>query len=174
MSIHLRFAMDMLAFAGCFDIFTPEERKILEKYREDNFAQKRLVPSERRAIRKCPLTPEEVGLLLRAMGFDNGTRIYLAAGELFGGERFMKPFRELFPRLENHSSVDASEELTENVRGLIGSAVDYMVGLLSDIFMPTSDGPSNFANNLLGHRLYYGFRTTIRPDRKCLAPIFLD
>ncbi|KAI4310766.1 hypothetical protein MLD38_035717 [Melastoma candidum] len=174
MSIHLRFEMDMLAFAGCFDIFTPEERKILQKYREDNFAEKRLVPSERRAIGKCPLTPEEVGLLLRAMGFDNGTRIYLAAGELFGGERFMKPFRELFPRLESHSSVDASEELTENARGLIGSAVDYMVCLLSDIFMPTYDGPSNFANNLLGHRLYYGFRTTIRPDRKGLAPIFLE
>ncbi|MBA0636732.1 hypothetical protein Godav_029600 [Gossypium davidsonii] len=116
----------------------------------------------------------QVGLVLRAVGFDNSTRIYLAAGELFGGERFMKPFRDLFPRLENHSSVDSSEELVANTRGLLGSAVDYMVCLLSDIFMPTYDGPSNFANNLLGHRLYYGFRTTIRPDRKGLAPIFID
>ncbi|GMH20286.1 hypothetical protein Nepgr_022127 [Nepenthes gracilis] len=49
-----------------------------------------------------------------------------------------------------------------------------MVCLLADIFMPTYDGPSNFANNLIGHRLYYGFRTTIRPDRKALAPIFGD
>ncbi|PKI47453.1 O-fucosyltransferase 1 isoform X3 [Punica granatum] len=174
MSIHLRFEMDMLAFAGCFDIFTPEEQKILKKYRQENFAEKRLVYSERRAIGKCPLTPEEVGLILRALGFDNSTRIYLAAGELFGGERFMKPFRDLFPRLENHSSVDPSEELVENTRGLLGSAVDYMVCLLSDIFMPTYDGPSNFANNLLGHRLYYGFRTTLRPDRKGLAPIFIN
>ncbi|XP_039166191.1 O-fucosyltransferase 1 [Eucalyptus grandis] len=174
MSIHLRFEKDMLAFAGCFDIFTPAEQQILQKYREENFAEKRLVPSERRAIGKCPLTPEEVGLVLRAMGFDNSTRIYLAAGELFGGERFMRPFRALFPRLENHSSVDSSEELVVNARGLAGSAVDYMVCLLSDIFMPTYDGPSNFANNLLGHRLYYGFRTTIRPDRKALAPIFLN
>lgn len=86
----------------------------------------------------------------------------------------MKPFRALFPHLENHSSVDPSEELAANTRGLTGSAVDYMVCLLSDIFMPTYDGPSNFANNLLGHRLYYGFRTTIRPDRKGLAPVFLD
>lgn len=86
----------------------------------------------------------------------------------------MKPFRTLFPLLENHSSVDTSEELAENTRGLMGSAVDYMVCLLSDIFMPTYDGPSNFANNLLGHRLYYGFRTTIRPDRKGLAPVFID
>ncbi|KAK7343647.1 hypothetical protein VNO77_12555 [Canavalia gladiata] len=174
MSIHLRFEMDMLAFAGCFDIFTPEEQKILKKYRQENFAPKRLVYSERRAIGKCPLTPEEVGLILRALGFDNSTRIYLAAGELFGGDRFMRPFRSLFPRLENHSSVEHSEELAGNTRGLAGSAVDYMVCLLSDIFLPTYDGPSNFANNLLGHRLYYGFRTTIRPDRKALAPIFID
>ncbi|XP_031097668.1 O-fucosyltransferase 1 [Ipomoea triloba] len=174
MSIHLRFEMDMLAFAGCLDIFTPEEQKILTKYRKENFAEKRLVYSERRAIGKCPLTPEEVGLILRAIGFDNSTRIYLAAGDLFGGERFMKPFRSLFPHLENHSTVDTSGELAKNNRGLLGSAVDYMVCLLSDVFMPTYDGPSNFANNLLGHRLYYGFRTTIRPDRKGLAPIFID
>ncbi|KAJ8760141.1 hypothetical protein K2173_010997 [Erythroxylum novogranatense] len=174
MAIHLRFEMDMLSFAGCFDIFSPGEQKILKKYRKENFAEKKLVYKERRAIGKCPLTPEEVGLILRAMGFNNSTQIYLAAGDLFGGERFMKPFRTLFPRLENHSSVDASEELATNTQGLLGSAVDYMVCLLADIFMPTYDGPSNFANNLLGHRLYYGFRTTIRPDRKALAPIFID
>ncbi|KAB2600437.1 hypothetical protein D8674_010708 [Pyrus ussuriensis x Pyrus communis] len=164
MSIHLRFEMDMLAFA----------QEILKKFRKENFAPKKLVYEERRAIGKCPLTPEEVGLILRAMRFNNSTRIYLAAGELFGGHRFMKLFRALFPQLETHSSVDPTDELAENTQGLLGSAVDYMVCLLSDIFMPTYDGPSNFANNLLGHRLYYGFRTTIRLDRKALAPIFID
>ncbi|KAF9606459.1 hypothetical protein IFM89_025289 [Coptis chinensis] len=161
----------------CFDIFTPQEQKTLKtlrKYRKENFAEKSLVYSERRAIGKCPLTPEEVGLILRAMNFDNSTRIYIAAGELFGGERFMKPFRTLFPHLENHSTVGPSDELVENTRGLLGSAVDYMVCLLADIFMPTYDGPSNFANNVMGHRLYYGFRTIIQPDRKALAPIFID
>ncbi|KAI0499048.1 hypothetical protein KFK09_019949 [Dendrobium nobile] len=174
MSIHLRFEMDMLAFAGCLDIFTIEEQKILMKYRKENFAEKKLVYRERRIIGKCPLTPEEVGLILRAMGFDNSTRIYLAAGELFGGDRFMKAFKALFPHLENHSTVIGAEKLEDNAQGLVGAAVDYMVCLLSDIFMPTYDGPSNFANNLLGHRLYYGFRTTIQPDRKALAPVFID
>lgn len=174
MTIHLRFEMDMLAFAGCFDIFNPDEQRILRKYRKENFKDKDLKYSERRAIGKCPLTPEEVALILRSMGFDNSTRIYLAAGELFGGERFMKPFRSMFPQLENHKTVDSTGELAENTRGLLGSAVDYMVCLLSDIFMPTYDGPSNFANNLMGHRLYYGFRTTLHPDRKALAPIFID
>ncbi|XP_048570598.1 O-fucosyltransferase 1-like isoform X1 [Triticum urartu] len=173
MSIHLRFEMDMLAFAGCIDIFTPQEQKILIKYRKENFAEKELVYRERRLIGKCPLTPEEVGLILRALGFDNTTHIYLASGELFGGKRFMRPFKDMFPRLENHSSVGPGK-LEENTRGLAGSAVDYMVCLLSDIFMPTYDGPSNFANNLIGHRLYYGFRTNITPNRKALAPIFMD
>ncbi|XP_039776871.1 O-fucosyltransferase 1-like isoform X2 [Panicum virgatum] len=173
MSIHLRFELDMLAFAGCIDIFTPHEQKILLKYRKEHFAEKLLIPGERRLIGKCPLTPEEVGLILRAMGFDNKTRIYLASGELFGGKRFMKPFKAMFPRLENHSTVGPGK-LEENTQGLAGSAVDYMVCLLSDIFIPTYDGPSNFANNLMGHRMYYGFRTTITPNRKALAPIFID
>ncbi|XP_010913046.1 O-fucosyltransferase 1 isoform X1 [Elaeis guineensis] len=173
MSIHLRFEMDMLAFAGCLDIFTPEEQKILKEYREKNFAEKVLVYRDRMLIGKCPLTPEQVGLILHSMGFDNSTRIYLAAGELFGGDRFMKPFRTMFPHLENHSTL-GPEKLEENARGLAGAAVDYMVCLLSDIFMPTYDGPSNFANNLMGHRLYYNFRTIIQPDRKALAPILLD
>ncbi|KAA8548394.1 hypothetical protein F0562_000078 [Nyssa sinensis] len=152
MAIHLRFEMDMLAFAGCLDIFTPEEQKILKKYRKENFAEKKLVYSERRAIGKCPLTPE---------------------GAMRVNPDPAPTFRSMFPRLENHSTVDSADELVENSRGLLGSAVDYMVCLLSDIFMPTYDGPSNFANNLLGHRLYYGFRTTLRPDRKALAPIFI-
>ncbi|CAN6327211.1 unnamed protein product [Urochloa humidicola] len=173
MSIHLRFELDMIAYAGCIDIFTPEEQEILLKYREEHFRNKTLVPRDRRFIGKCPLTPEEVGLTLRAMGFDNTTRIYLASGKLFGGKRFMKPFKAMFPRLENHSMV-GSGKLEENTRGLAGSAVDYMVCLLSDIFIPTYDGPSNFANNLMGHRLYYGFRTTITPNRKTLAPMFMD
>ncbi|CAI9117683.1 OLC1v1019133C1 [Oldenlandia corymbosa var. corymbosa] len=173
MAIHLRFEMDMLAFAGCYDIFSQAEQEILKEYRKVNFAPKELVYNQRRAIGKCPLTPEEVGLLLRSMGFDNKTRIYLASGELFGGERFMGPFRSMFPRLENHSTVDITGELAKNTRGLLGSAVDYMVCLLADIFMPTYDGPSNFANNIIGQRLYYGFRTTLVPDRKGLAPVYI-
>ncbi|CAA6659909.1 unnamed protein product [Spirodela intermedia] len=163
MAIHLRFELDMLAFAGCFKIFSPEEQKILVKYRKENFADKELDHEARRAMGKCPLTPEEVGLILRALGFDNNTRIFLAVGDLFGGYRFLKPMKDL-----------VMQGIDDTTKGLLGSAVDYMVCLLSDIFLPTYDGPSNFANNLMGHRLYYGFRTILRPDRKDLAPIFID
>jgi hypothetical protein len=89
----------------------------------------------------------------------------------------MEPLRKLFPRLENRTTVATADELNRisaEGKGLLGPAVDYLVCLLSDIFMPTYDGPSNFANNLLGHRLYFGFRTSIRPDRKALAPLFIE
>ena len=89
----------------------------------------------------------------------------------------MHPLRNFFPRLVNRTSIATAEELASvkaEGKGLLGPAVDYMVCLLADIFMPTYDGPSNFANNLMGHRLYYGFRTSIQPDRKALAPIFKE
>jgi hypothetical protein len=117
------------------------------------------------------------------MGFDNTTRIYLAYSkpfaanrfmEHFAGNRFMKPLKALFPRLENHTTVGPGKLDENTARGLVWSAVDYMVCLLSDIFVPTYDGPSNLANNLMGHRLYNGFQTTITPDRRALAWIFTD
>ena len=35
--------------------------------------------------------------------------------------------------------------------------------------MPSYDGPSNFANLVLGHRVFLGFRPSLRPDRSALA-----
>jgi hypothetical protein len=54
----------------CIDIFTPQEQKILIKYRKENFAEKELVYRERRLIGKCPLTPEEVLNLFRYIALD--------------------------------------------------------------------------------------------------------
>jgi hypothetical protein len=48
----------------CLDIFNPAEKNILKKYRKENFAPKVLNYDERRAIGKCPLTPEEVVFFL--------------------------------------------------------------------------------------------------------------
>eukprot|EP00271_Cylindrocystis_brebissonii_P011472 TRINITY_DN2924_c0_g1_i2.p1 TRINITY_DN2924_c0_g1~~TRINITY_DN2924_c0_g1_i2.p1 ORF type:complete len:364 (+),score=84.40 TRINITY_DN2924_c0_g1_i2:582-1673(+) len=175
-AVHLRFEMDMLAFAGCFDIFSPEEQAVLREYRSANFAEKQLKPEERRRMGKCPLTPEEVGRTLRALGFPNTTRLYLAAGELFGGQRFMAPLRALFPFLVSRTTLATAEELapvTGEGRGLLGSAVDYAVCLQADVFLPTYDGPSNFANNVMGHRLYSGFRPSLQLNRKALAHLFL-
>ena len=105
------------------------------------------------------------------MGFDNSMHIYLATSQLFGGQQFMKPFHALFPHLENQTTVVSTKDLVAvnaDGRGLLGPAVDYTVYLLSDIFMPTYDGPSNLLI------IYWDIICIMVPDRKALAPIFID
>ncbi|CAM6118601.1 unnamed protein product [Calypogeia fissa] len=179
MSIHLRFETDVLALAGCPEVTDITDEDVLKRFAEkESYADEDLESSKRRSIGDCPLTPREVGLFLLAMGFDNSTLIYLAGGKVDNGSKsFLDPLRAMFPLLETLSTVAMPAELAlvnEEAHGLVGPAVDYMVCLLSDIFIPTYDGPSEFANNLIGQRLYYGFRTTLLPDRKALVPLFTD
>ncbi|GJP59017.1 hypothetical protein CLOP_g7077 [Closterium sp. NIES-67] len=173
-AVHLRFEKDMLAFAGCFSIFSEEQQAELRAYREANFAEKELEQSRRRRIGKCPLTPHEVGLTLQAMGFPNTTLLYLAGGAVYGGEAFMRPLQELFPNIVRRADVATAAEMEVvegHGRALLGQAVDYIVCTKADVFMPSYDGPSNFANNVLGHRLYLGFLPSLRPDRRSLSRV---
>lgn len=47
----------------------------------------------------CPLTPEETALVLKALGFKNNTQIYIASGEIYGGDRRLTALRAAFPKL---------------------------------------------------------------------------
>jgi hypothetical protein len=47
----------------------------------------------------CPLTPEETALTLRALDIDPSIQIYVAAGNIYGGESRMAVLREAFPNL---------------------------------------------------------------------------
>ncbi|MFS7912023.1 hypothetical protein Hanom_Chr02g00124971 [Helianthus anomalus] len=47
----------------------------------------------------CPLTPEETALTLRALDIDSNIQIYIAAGEIYGGERRMSALANAFPKL---------------------------------------------------------------------------
>ena len=47
----------------------------------------------------CPLTPEETSLVLKALGFQKDALIYIAAGEIYGGDRRLEPLRAAFPKL---------------------------------------------------------------------------
>ena len=49
----------------------------------------------------CPLTPEETALTLRALDIDPKMQIYIAAGDIYGGEKRMEPLRNAFPNLVN-------------------------------------------------------------------------
>lgn len=60
---------------------------------------KEIDPLEARRSGRCPLSPAEVGLTLRALGFARDTVMYVASGELFGGPDALAPLREHFPNL---------------------------------------------------------------------------
>lgn len=47
----------------------------------------------------CPLTPKEVGIFLKALGYPKSTWIYLAAGEIYGGDTYIADLRSQFPNL---------------------------------------------------------------------------
>ena len=56
----------------------------------------------------CPLTPEETALTLTALGIDRDTQIYIAAGDIYGGDKRMANLRAAFPYLvsqkkQNHN-----------------------------------------------------------------------
>lgn len=58
----------------------------------------------------CPLTPEETALILTALGMDHNVQIYIASGEIYGGEKKMASLRATFPNLvsgkkQNHHSI---------------------------------------------------------------------
>ncbi|XP_008243446.1 PREDICTED: uncharacterized protein At1g04910 [Prunus mume] len=157
-SVHLRFEEDMVAFSCC--VFDGGEQE-----NED--------PGAIRINGKCPLTPLEVGLMLRGMGFDKNTFIYLASGKIYNAEKTMAPLLEMFPNLQTKEMLASDEELApfKNFSSRM-AATDYTVCLHSEVFVTTQGG--NFPHFLMGHRryLYGGHSKTIRPDKRKLALLF--
>ncbi|KAJ4840598.1 Protein ESMERALDA 1 [Turnera subulata] len=179
-SVHLRFEEDMVAFSCCVFDGGEQEEKDMKAARERGWKGKFTKPG--RTIRpgairlngKCPLTPLEVGLMLRGMGFDKNTHIYLASGKIYNAEKYMAPLLEMFPNLLTKEMLATEEELApyKNYSSRM-AAIDYTVCLHSEVFVTTQGG--NFPHFLMGHRrfLYGGHAKTIRPDKRKLA-LLLD
>lgn len=53
----------------------------------------------------------QVGLMLRGMGFNKNTHIYLASGKIYNAERTMAPLLEMFPNLLTKEMLASDEEL---------------------------------------------------------------
>ncbi|KAL3645328.1 O-fucosyltransferase 29 [Castilleja foliolosa] len=169
-AVHLRFEPDMLAFSGCYFGGGDKERHELTEIRKRWDTLPELSPDEERTRGKCPLTPHEVGLLLRALNFNNDTYLYVASGEIYGGEETLRPLKELFPNFYTKETL-ASEEL----KSLLPfssrlAAIDYIVCDESDVFVTNNNG--NMAKILSGRRRYMGHKRTIRPNAKRLSALF--
>ncbi|KMZ73923.1 Peptide-O-fucosyltransferase [Zostera marina] len=178
-AVHLRFEEDMVAFSCCVYDGGDQEKLVLSAARERGWRGKFTKPG--RVIRpgmiringKCPLTPLEVGLMLRGMGFNNNTSIYLASGKIYNSEKTMIPLREMFPLVQTKHTLASEEELApfKNYSSRM-AAIDYTVCLHSEVFVTTQGG--NFPHFVIGHRryLYDGHSKTIKPDKRKLAILF--
>lgn len=170
-AVHLRFEADMLAFSGCYYGGGEKERYELGEIRKRWATLPDLSPEGERKRGKCPLTPHEVGLMLRALGFGNETYLYVASGEIYGGEETLQPLRELFPNFYTKEML-ASEELKPFLPYSSRlAAIDYIVSDESDVFVTNNNG--NMAKILAGRRRYMGHKRTIRPNAKKLSALFM-
>ncbi|KAK1266860.1 hypothetical protein QJS04_geneDACA000543 [Acorus gramineus] len=172
MALHLRYEMDMLAFSGCTHGCSMEEAEELKRmrYAYPWWREKEIVSEERRLQGLCPQTPEEMALVLQALGYDKNTQIYIASGEIYGSERRLKALRTAFPRIvKKEMLLDANDLQQFQNHSSQMAALDYMVSITSDTFIPTYDG--NMAKVVEGHRRYLGFGKTILLNRRRLVEL---
>ncbi|XP_071923744.1 O-fucosyltransferase 31 isoform X2 [Coffea arabica] len=174
--LHLRFDKDMAAHSACDFGGGKAEKLALGKYRQvlwqGRVLNSQFTDEELRIQGRCPLTPEEIGLLLAALGYNNSTRLYLASHKVYGGEARISTLKKLFPYMEDKKSLSSAEERAKvDGKSSLLAAVDYYVGMQSDIFVSAS--PGNMHNALVGHRTYNNLKT-IRPNMVLLGKLFLN
>jgi hypothetical protein len=164
--------MDMLAFSGCSQGCSHDEVEELTRMRHAYpWWKEKIINSDlKRKDGLCPLTPEETALTLRALEIDRNIQIYIAAGEIYGGERRMASLTAAYPKVVRKETLLEPADLRyfQNHSSQM-AALDYLVSLESDIFVPTYDG--NMAKVLEGHRRFAGFRKTILLDRRLLVDL---
>ncbi|KAF1871169.1 hypothetical protein Lal_00020903 [Lupinus albus] len=172
-ALHLRYEKDMLSFTGCTYGLTDAESEELRILRENtnHWKVKDIDSTEQRLGGFCPLTPKEVGIFLQALGFPPSTSIYIAAGEIYGGNTHLSELSSRFPNLIFKESLASPEELKAFINHASQSAaLDYIISVESDVFVPSYSG--NMARAVEGHRRFLGHRKTINPDRKGLVENF--
>ncbi|PON90444.1 O-fucosyltransferase [Trema orientale] len=172
-ALHLRFEPDMLAFSGCYYGGGDKERKELGAIRKRWKTLHISNPDKERRHGKCPLTPEEVGLMLRALGYGSDVHLYVASGDVYGGEETLAPLKALFPNFYSKETIATKEEL-ESFSSFSSrmAALDFIVCDESDVFVTNNNG--NMAKILAGRRRYFGHKPTIRPNAKKLYRLFLS
>lgn len=75
----------------CYILFTREKTS--------HWKVKNIDATEQRNAGLCPLTPKEVGMFLKALGYPPSTLIYVAAGEIYGGDTHLSELTSRFPNI---------------------------------------------------------------------------
>ncbi|XP_065874389.1 protein PECTIC ARABINOGALACTAN SYNTHESIS-RELATED [Euphorbia lathyris] len=181
MALHLRFEKGMVGLSFCDFVGTREEKALMAEYRKKEWPRRYKNGShlwklalEKRKEGRCPLEPGEVAVILRAMGYPKETQIYVASGQVYGGQNRMAPLRNMFPNLVTKEELATKEEL-DSFRKHVTSlaALDFLVCLKSDVFVMTHGG--NFAKLIIGARRYMGHQhKSIKPDKGLMSKSFGD
>ncbi|AQK81334.1 auxin-independent growth promoter-like protein [Zea mays] len=182
MALHLRFEKGMVGLSFCDFAGTREEKAMMATYRQQQWPRRykngsHLWPLalQKRKEGRCPLEPGEIGIILRAMGYTKETQIYVASGQVYGGNNRMAPLRNMFPNMVSKEDLASKEEMEpfkKHVTSL--AALDFLVCLKSDVFVMTHGG--NFAKLIIGYRRYMGRHRlkSIKPDKGLMSKFFGD
>lgn len=183
LALHMRFEVDMVAYSLCEFGGGEEERRELHAFRETHFpalaARLRnttVSPEELRSQGRCPLTPEEAGLILSALGYDHRTFMYVAGSQIYGGAARLSPLTRLYPNLVTKEDILSSDELAplRNFSSRL-AALDFIACASSDVFAVTDSG-SQLSSLVSGYRVYHGRgrAPTLHPNRKRYAQILSE
>ncbi|KAH7426267.1 hypothetical protein KP509_11G093000 [Ceratopteris richardii] len=118
LAYHPSLERELLAYHGCAELFQDLHTELINyararMIREGHIKGNLSIDSELQWKNgSCPLMPEEVGLLLRALGYGPHTRIYISGNEVFGGQRVLIPLRAMFSSLEDRTTLITEEELS--------------------------------------------------------------
>lgn len=89
--------------------------------------------------------------MLRALGYNSDVHIYVASGEVYGGEETLASLRALFPNFHSKDTLASQEELAPFAPfSARMAALDFTVCDESDVFVTNNNG--NMARILAGRR----------------------
>ncbi|KAJ7521124.1 hypothetical protein O6H91_19G039000 [Diphasiastrum complanatum] len=119
LAIHVGLERDSLAYHGCAELFQDVHTELIQNKRSlmrkgGVLTGQVNVDSEQQWLNGlCPLMPEDVGVLLRALGYKRSTRIFISGAELFGGQRILLGLRSVFQNLEDRTTLSTEEERSD-------------------------------------------------------------
>ncbi|KAL4584805.1 hypothetical protein LXL04_009415 [Taraxacum kok-saghyz] len=99
----------------------------------------------------------EAARVLKESGAPTNARVYIASSESIGDDGSILPLKAEFPNVVTKEMLARDDELDQyRNKTLILTAIDYIVSLSSDVFVPSYDG--HMVRALQGHRAYVGHR----------------
>eukprot|EP00258_Populus_trichocarpa_P030793 XP_024446812.1 protein EMBRYO SAC DEVELOPMENT ARREST 30 isoform X2 [Populus trichocarpa] len=121
LAFHPGLVRNTLAYHGCAELYQDVHTELIQ-YRRAQMIKQGILNDElsvdshvRRSNGSCPLMPEEIGLLLKEMGYSTETMIYVAGSETFGGQRILIPLRANFSNTVDRTQVCTKQELSDLV-----------------------------------------------------------